>query len=167
MRPKTLCACSKALLALGCMEHRGACSADNDSGDGAGVMTAVPWDLLKAELPDLDLHEKTTGWVAACTAGKAGGGSEYKCSGPCACYRRFKLGKFRCRSCAAAGAGAVILVEKERAAAAGTAMVKRREAQPGSLQRHTCCSMPEHRRNNCVTALPLAPQGGHAVPAEQ
>jgi len=29
----------KALIALGCMEHRGACSADNDSGDGAGIMT--------------------------------------------------------------------------------------------------------------------------------
>ncbi|CAI5517142.1 unnamed protein product [Closterium sp. Naga37s-1] len=28
------------------MEHRGGCSADNDSGDGAGLMTAVPWDLL-------------------------------------------------------------------------------------------------------------------------
>ena len=36
----------KALVALGCMEHRGACSADQDSGDGAGVMTAIPWDLL-------------------------------------------------------------------------------------------------------------------------
>ncbi len=45
------------------MEHRGACSADNDSGDGAGVMTAVPWDLLKAECADLELHDKTTGCV--------------------------------------------------------------------------------------------------------
>ncbi|KAJ6823300.1 ferredoxin-dependent glutamate synthase, chloroplastic-like [Iris pallida] len=36
---------SDALLALGCMEHRGGCGADNDSGDGAGVMTSVPWDL--------------------------------------------------------------------------------------------------------------------------
>ena len=26
-----------SLAALGCMEHRGACSADNDSGDGAGI----------------------------------------------------------------------------------------------------------------------------------
>lgn len=34
-----------ALTALGCMEHRGGCGADNDSGDGAGVMTSVPWDL--------------------------------------------------------------------------------------------------------------------------
>ena len=35
-----------ALTALGCMEHRGGCGADNDSGDGSGVMTAIPWDLF-------------------------------------------------------------------------------------------------------------------------
>ncbi|XP_014489740.1 ferredoxin-dependent glutamate synthase, chloroplastic isoform X2 [Vigna radiata var. radiata] len=35
-----------ALNALSCMEHRGGCGADNDSGDGSGLMTAVPWDLL-------------------------------------------------------------------------------------------------------------------------
>ena len=28
------------------MEHRGGCSADQESGDGAGLMTAVPWDIL-------------------------------------------------------------------------------------------------------------------------
>jgi len=33
----------KALVALGCLEHRGGCSADQDSGDGAGLMTAIPW----------------------------------------------------------------------------------------------------------------------------
>jgi hypothetical protein len=41
-------------MALGCMEHRGACSADDDSGDGAGIMTQVPWALLKTEFPDID-----------------------------------------------------------------------------------------------------------------
>ena len=35
-----------SLMAVGCMEHRGACSADNDSGDGVGVMTHIPWKLL-------------------------------------------------------------------------------------------------------------------------
>lgn len=35
-----------ALTALGCMEHRGGCGADNDSGDGSGIMTSIPWDLL-------------------------------------------------------------------------------------------------------------------------
>ncbi|MBW4470957.1 MAG: glutamate synthase subunit alpha [Stenomitos rutilans HA7619-LM2] len=36
----------KALSALACLEHRGGCSADQDSGDGAGLMTAIPWELL-------------------------------------------------------------------------------------------------------------------------
>ncbi|BDA41678.1 Ferredoxin-dependent glutamate synthase, chloroplastic [Coccomyxa sp. Obi] len=49
----------QALTSLGCMEHRGACSADNDSGDGAGLMTQIPWDLFKEEFPEL--NEKTTG----------------------------------------------------------------------------------------------------------
>lgn len=38
----------KAAIALGCMEHRGGCSADRISGDGAGIMTAIPWDLIEA-----------------------------------------------------------------------------------------------------------------------
>jgi len=38
----------KALMALGCMEHRGGCSADNDSGDGAGIMTQIPWKVVEA-----------------------------------------------------------------------------------------------------------------------
>ncbi|MEO0375850.1 MAG: glutamate synthase large subunit, partial [Cyanobacteria bacterium P01_A01_bin.17] len=36
-----------ALTGLTCMEHRGACSADRDSGDGAGLMTAIPWGLFQ------------------------------------------------------------------------------------------------------------------------
>ncbi|HEY9822836.1 MAG TPA: glutamate synthase large subunit [Candidatus Sericytochromatia bacterium] len=38
----------QALSALGCLEHRGGCSADQDSGDGAGLMTAIPWKLIEA-----------------------------------------------------------------------------------------------------------------------
>jgi len=38
----------QALGALSCMEHRGGCCADKDSGDGAGVMTAIPWILFQA-----------------------------------------------------------------------------------------------------------------------
>ena len=38
----------QALKALGCMEHRGGCSADRDSGDGAGVMTSLPLKLFAA-----------------------------------------------------------------------------------------------------------------------
>ncbi|MEB3216159.1 MAG: glutamate synthase-related protein [Nostocales cyanobacterium 94392] len=40
---------AKGLNALTCLEHRGGCSADRDSGDGAGILTAIPWKLL---LPD-------------------------------------------------------------------------------------------------------------------
>ena len=36
----------KALNALNCMEHRGGCSADRISGDGAGITTQIPWQLF-------------------------------------------------------------------------------------------------------------------------
>jgi glutamate synthase (ferredoxin) len=48
----------QALRALGCMEHRGACSADDVSGDGSGIMTQIPWKLLKKEFPNI-AAEKT------------------------------------------------------------------------------------------------------------
>lgn len=51
----------QALVALGCMEHRGACSADSESGDGAGVMSQIPWDILKKDFPNID--ESRTGYV--------------------------------------------------------------------------------------------------------
>ena len=38
---------AQALDALTCLEHRGACSADQDSGDGAGLTTAIPTDLIQ------------------------------------------------------------------------------------------------------------------------
>jgi len=40
---------AKALAALTCLEHRGGCSADQDSGDGAGILTAIPWDLFQED----------------------------------------------------------------------------------------------------------------------
>jgi glutamate synthase domain-containing protein 2/glutamate synthase domain-containing protein 1/glutamate synthase domain-containing protein 3 len=36
----------EALTALSCMEHRGACGADQLTGDGTGVMTDIPFELL-------------------------------------------------------------------------------------------------------------------------
>uniref|UniRef100_A0A2C9JI59 glutamate synthase (NADH) n=1 Tax=Biomphalaria glabrata TaxID=6526 RepID=A0A2C9JI59_BIOGL len=43
------------------MEHRGACGCDNDSGDGAGVLTGIPHDLfvkeLRAATPPVELPE--------------------------------------------------------------------------------------------------------------
>ncbi|OMO54059.1 hypothetical protein COLO4_36598 [Corchorus olitorius] len=49
-----------ALTALGCMEHRGGCGADNDSGDGSGLMTSIPWDLFDnwAETQGLSTFDK-------------------------------------------------------------------------------------------------------------
>ena len=47
----------QALNALGCMEHRGATSADNVSGDGAGVSTDIPWKLF--DKVDLDKVTRT------------------------------------------------------------------------------------------------------------
>lgn len=35
-----------AITSLSCMEHRGGCGADHDSGDGAGLMTEIPWELF-------------------------------------------------------------------------------------------------------------------------
>nr|QCI04553.1 glutamate synthase [Apoglossum ruscifolium] len=40
-----------ALNALNCMEHRGGCSADNQSGDGAGITTQIPWKLFSQFVP--------------------------------------------------------------------------------------------------------------------
>lgn len=36
----------QVLQALECMEHRGACAADNLSGDGSGITTNIPWSLF-------------------------------------------------------------------------------------------------------------------------
>ncbi len=38
---------SQALRGLNCMEHRGGCGGDSDSGDGAGVLCEIPWSYLK------------------------------------------------------------------------------------------------------------------------
>ena len=37
----------QGLSALSCMEHRGACGGDGQSGDGAGIMTQIPWKLFQ------------------------------------------------------------------------------------------------------------------------
>uniref|UniRef100_A0A0K2SWT2 glutamate synthase (NADH) n=1 Tax=Lepeophtheirus salmonis TaxID=72036 RepID=A0A0K2SWT2_LEPSM len=38
------------------MEHRGACSADNDSGDGAGVLIAIPKDYYQKKLSEVNVQ---------------------------------------------------------------------------------------------------------------
>ncbi len=42
-------AVADALCALERMEHRGACGADGVTGDGAGILTAVPWSLFERD----------------------------------------------------------------------------------------------------------------------
>ncbi|MGK7917553.1 MAG: glutamate synthase subunit alpha, partial [Prochloraceae cyanobacterium] len=44
-----------SLRALGCLEHRGACSADRDSGDGAGLLTAIPTQLFQSWFQQQDI----------------------------------------------------------------------------------------------------------------
>ncbi|NER81523.1 MAG: glutamate synthase subunit alpha, partial [Leptolyngbya sp. SIO1D8] len=55
----------QALGALACMEHRGGCCADQASGDGAGIMTAIPWELFRpwaqAQGITQDLEPRQTG----------------------------------------------------------------------------------------------------------
>ena len=53
----------QALKALGCMEHRGGCSADRDSGDGAGIMTALPSKLFASWFADNEIAmPKSESW---------------------------------------------------------------------------------------------------------
>ena len=47
----------QALKALGCMEHRGGCSADRDSGDGAGIMTALPQKIFASWFAENDISQ--------------------------------------------------------------------------------------------------------------
>jgi glutamate synthase (ferredoxin) len=42
----------QALRGLGCMEHRGGCGGDADSGDGAGLLCGIPWSFLEAVWPE-------------------------------------------------------------------------------------------------------------------
>nr|YP_009391393.1 glutamate synthase [Platysiphonia delicata]ARW59537.1 glutamate synthase [Platysiphonia delicata] len=53
-----------ALKALNCMEHRGGCGADNDSGDGAGITTEIPWNLLLNNFPQINKYDTNTMAVA-------------------------------------------------------------------------------------------------------
>ena len=38
---------TQALRGLSCMEHRGGCGGDSDSGDGAGILCEIPWSYFK------------------------------------------------------------------------------------------------------------------------
>lgn len=51
----------QALRGLGCMEHRGGCGGDGDSGDGAGVLCGIPWPYLEAVWPEAAAVETPRG----------------------------------------------------------------------------------------------------------
>jgi glutamate synthase (ferredoxin) len=53
----------QTLTALTCMEHRGGCSADRDSGDGAGILTQIPWNLFDSLIQGLDRSNLAVGMV--------------------------------------------------------------------------------------------------------
>jgi glutamate synthase domain-containing protein 2/glutamate synthase domain-containing protein 1/glutamate synthase domain-containing protein 3 len=55
-----------ALGALGCMDHRGGVGADGQSGDGAGVLTGLPFGLFADALLDPNLAAPGTLAVAMC-----------------------------------------------------------------------------------------------------
>ena len=40
----------QSLKGLNCMEHRGGCGGDSDSGDGAGILCSIPWNYLEKEV---------------------------------------------------------------------------------------------------------------------
>ena len=40
----------QSLRGLNCMEHRGGCGGDSDSGDGAGILCSIPWSYLDKEM---------------------------------------------------------------------------------------------------------------------
>ncbi|MEB3184585.1 MAG: glutamate synthase central domain-containing protein, partial [Cyanobacteriota bacterium] len=42
----------QALRGLDCMEHRGGCGGDGDSGDGAGILCGIPWSFLEDVWPE-------------------------------------------------------------------------------------------------------------------
>jgi len=45
----------QALNALHCMEHRGGCSADRDTGDGSGIMTGIPYKIFQQWFAENDI----------------------------------------------------------------------------------------------------------------
>ncbi len=48
----------QALRGLNCMEHRGGCGGDSDSGDGAGVLCSIPWSYLGAVWPIANVQQE-------------------------------------------------------------------------------------------------------------
>ncbi len=46
----------QSLRGLDCMEHRGGCGGDSDSGDGAGILCSIPWTFL-SNISDVEIDD--------------------------------------------------------------------------------------------------------------
>ena len=55
----------QSLRGLNCMEHRGGCGGDSDSGDGAGILCSIPWQYLdeKMNLKDKKDFDRGLGMI--------------------------------------------------------------------------------------------------------
>ena len=55
----------QSLKGLNCMEHRGGCGGDSDSGDGAGILCSIPWKYLdeKMNLKDKKDFDRGLGMI--------------------------------------------------------------------------------------------------------
>ena len=51
----------QSLKGLNCMEHRGGCGGDSDSGDGAGILCSIPWKYLDEEMNSKNNHNLDRG----------------------------------------------------------------------------------------------------------
>ena len=51
----------QSLKGLNCMEHRGGCGGDSDSGDGAGILCSIPWGYLEEKINLKNNHEFNRG----------------------------------------------------------------------------------------------------------
>jgi len=47
----------QSLKGLNCMEHRGGCGGDSDSGDGAGILCSIPWKYLEEKISQKNTQE--------------------------------------------------------------------------------------------------------------
>ena len=51
----------QSLKGLNCMEHRGGCGGDSDSGDGAGILCSIPWEYLEEKMNLKNTKESNRG----------------------------------------------------------------------------------------------------------
>ena len=53
----------QSLKGLNCMEHRGGCGGDSDSGDGAGILCSIPWGYPEEKLNLQNIQGVESNWI--------------------------------------------------------------------------------------------------------